>query len=150
MTVRMTSGGARALRRATRTQATLEVRIRDTAAGKENVLKRRITFTRSTPRNGPPVFRTKPFGAVTTEYRYDSFGNLTGVVNTILIAHPATDPDRDPLVYTWRASVGSITGNARAGVWTVPARFGSPAPGTATVSVRDGRGGSDTFTVAFE
>jgi outer membrane protein OmpA-like peptidoglycan-associated protein len=52
----------------------------------------------------------------------------------------ASDPDGDPLTYTWRANAGKIVGNGAA----VDFDTSGLAPGTYTVTVRvdDGRGGA--------
>ncbi|HEX6464131.1 MAG TPA: putative Ig domain-containing protein [Vicinamibacterales bacterium] len=59
----------------------------------------------------------------------------------------ASDPDGDPLTYTWRAPAGTITSpSSRSTAWTAPLQEG-PVP--VTVRVDDGKGGtaSDVVTI---
>jgi hypothetical protein len=55
----------------------------------------------------------------------------------------ATDPDGDPLTYSW-----SIAGNSASGRMTQMG-FRAGGEGTASVTVSDGRGGTATGNVAF-
>jgi|GEM_PF-670259 len=55
----------------------------------------------------------------------------------------ATDPDNDPLTYTWNMGNGQTrTGAAFSQVYSTPGTY------TVSVTVTDGRGGSDTKTVS--
>lgn len=152
LTVRLTGSGKRMLRQAARTGADLTVRIVDQVTGSARSLTRPIVITRKAPKNRPPEFHDVPSDrregnvihhemTVTENFEYDSVGRLKGSSTDvrITIVSPATDPDGDPLTYTWKAPQGSIVGNAYGAVWT-------DADGSATVTVSDGRGGSDTFT----
>jgi len=60
----------------------------------------------------------------------------------------ASDPDGDPLTYTWRANAGQITGNGPRGVFDTTGL----APGTYTITTRvdDGRGGAADASVTVE
>lgn len=68
----------------------------------------------------------------------------------------ATDPDGDPLTYTWSSNVtcGVFTGgNSTTATWSHPDKsLGGNCPdepvhpGAITVTVSDGKGGTDTFT----
>jgi hypothetical protein len=60
----------------------------------------------------------------------------------------ASDPDGDPLSYTWRANAGQVTGNGAA----VDFDTSGLAPGNYTVTVRvdDGRGGAADAMAAVE
>jgi outer membrane protein OmpA-like peptidoglycan-associated protein len=53
----------------------------------------------------------------------------------------ASDPDGDPLTYSWEASAGKVTGSGNEGTYD---SAGVPAPTTVTVTVtvNDGRGGT--------
>lgn len=98
------------------------------------------------PANAAPAF-PDPFSISTdTSYEYDDEGNLTGVVTTITIP-AATDPDGDPLTYTWSASNGSISGAGLTATWTRAVDYGEPQSGTVTVTASDGRGGSDVVEI---
>jgi hypothetical protein len=60
----------------------------------------------------------------------------------------ASDPDGDSLSYEWSAPEGAFTNaNAADAAWTAPRQEQTV---TATVTVRDGRGGSATATVAVK
>jgi hypothetical protein len=60
----------------------------------------------------------------------------------------ATDPDGDPLTYTWSATGGSYDGTATgaSAIWTAPPTEGSY---TLTVEVADGRGGRGTSALTI-
>jgi hypothetical protein len=70
---------------------------------------------------------------------------FSGTGDAITITATASDPDGDPITYTWMASGGNVSGNGAQERWV----FGNIAPGayTATVRVDDGRGGNSTCTV---
>jgi hypothetical protein len=57
----------------------------------------------------------------------------------------ASDPDGDSLTYEWTASGGTITGTGSMVTWTAPAAEG---PYTITVTVSDGKGGTDSESCA--
>jgi hypothetical protein len=101
--------------------------------------------------NRPPAFPSPMNETVTERFQYDpSTGYLTAVITTITVLTPATDPDGDALTYSWTATNGSITGNGLTATWTHPIVMGSPASGTATITVTDGKGGSDSFHYIYE
>lgn len=58
----------------------------------------------------------------------------------------ATDPDGDPLTYTWVASGGTINGVGASVLFTAPSSGGSY---TVTVTVRDNSGGQATRTITI-
>jgi hypothetical protein len=66
----------------------------------------------------------------------------------IHITTNASDPDGDPLTYTWRANAGQIVGNGAA----VDLDTSGLAPGNYSVTVRvdDGRGGAADCSLAVE
>jgi hypothetical protein len=100
------------------------------------------------PVNQAPYF-PDPFEFNTeTNYEYDDDGFLTGAVTTISIPN-AVDPDGDALSYSWSVSSGSISGAGTSATWNRVVDYGSPQAGTVTVSVSDGRGGSDTVGLPF-
>jgi outer membrane protein OmpA-like peptidoglycan-associated protein len=56
-----------------------------------------------------------------------------------------TDPDGDPLTYTWKCAQGTLANaNARQTPWTAP---GQPGAVQCTVTVNDGRGGTASANV---
>ncbi len=99
--------------------------------------------------NGNPSFPQQFLTAQETTYDYDDNGVLTGAVTTMTVPS-ASDPDGDPLVYTWAASSGSISGSGTSGTWYRIIEGGQEAPGTVTVTASDGRGGSAAFVVDFQ
>ena len=60
----------------------------------------------------------------------------------------ASDPDGDPLAYTWRANAGRITGNGPAGDFDTTGL--APANYAITTRVEDGRGGAAEATTGVE
>jgi len=58
----------------------------------------------------------------------------------VQITCDASDPDNDPLTYSWQASAGKIDGNGRNGDFDMTGL--SPAHYNADASVNDGRGGT--------
>jgi hypothetical protein len=79
------------------------------------------------------------------KFHYDpNTGVLVGVTTEITIA--ATDPDGDPLTYSWSVSNGSVTWDGPAALWQRELRNGNVVDGSITVTVADGRGGSASFT----
>jgi hypothetical protein len=64
---------------------------------------------------------------------------------TIALNVAATDPDNDPLTYTWTATGGTFSNAALANpIWTAPATDGAY---TLSVSVSDGKGGQAGLSV---
>jgi len=103
-----------------------------------------------TASNLPPAFPSPLSSTASTQYHYDpSTGYLTGATTTVTITTPATDPDGDPLTYTWTATNGSVQGNGLSATWQRVISFGQPADGDLVVTASDGRGGSDTHTFQF-
>jgi outer membrane protein OmpA-like peptidoglycan-associated protein len=72
--------------------------------------------------------------SIDTKMVYAGSGDVAGVHVM------ASDPDNDPLTYTWVADGGAVDGNGSEGRWT----SAGAAPGTYKVRVRvdDGRGGT--------
>jgi hypothetical protein len=94
--------------------------------------------------NHPPVIAKEVIITTTTETNV--FQEITGVTTKITI--DASDPDGDVLHYSWTCSNGTITGNGPSGTWRRALKDNNNAlvPGTATVTVTDGRGGEATYT----
>jgi hypothetical protein len=102
------------------------------------------------PANRAPQFPATVQSSSTTSLLYDPIsGFLTGALTTINVLTPATDPDGDPITYTWSATNGSITGTGLSASWQRLISLGLPTDGDATIAASDGRGGSDTFTFRF-
>ncbi len=87
----------------------------------------------TTPANRPPVLG--PIGDQTVAE--DQTAQLTVT---------ATDPDGDPLTYTWTTAQGTITGTGDTVIYTPP-DVSTQQTFTITVEVSDGQGGSATGTV---
>lgn len=107
------------------------------------------TPTPSPGGNNSPAFPNPLQTQISTQFQYNSLGQLVGAVTTITIA-PAVDPDHDPLTYSWTASNGSISGNGVTATWNRVIEFGRVKAGNVTVVVRDGRGGSDSVIIRFQ
>ena len=97
------------------------------------------TSTPTTP-NPPPQANRSPVVAsvtVTPSFGVQDFGLFTFNAS-------ATDPDNDPLTYTW-----DISGNARSGSTAQAGPFTNGGTALATVTVSDGRGGTASSNVQF-
>jgi len=65
-----------------------------------------------------------------------------GVDGNVTLRCIASDPDKDPLDYAWTCTAGILSSSTgQVVVWYAPGASGSA---TVSVTVRDGRGGSDT------
>ncbi|NJM41957.1 MAG: carboxypeptidase regulatory-like domain-containing protein [Anaerolineae bacterium] len=107
----------------------------------------------STPTSGnrAPVFPQPLPITASTENQLDENGRLTGAVTTIKISS-ATDADGDTLTYAWSASSGSIievSTDGLTGKWSRVISAGRIQPGTVTIVVSDGRGGTANATLNF-
>lgn len=102
-----------------------------------------LTFTTKASANHPPFFPNPFHINNTTNYQYDNFGKLSGVIENITIISAAIDPDGDKLNYSWNASNGTIEGNGLSAKWQREIISGMIQPGSATITVSDGKGGSD-------
>jgi hypothetical protein len=101
------------------------------------------------PANSAPAF-PDPLNITTdTTFEYDDDGYLTGAV-TIITIPAAGDPDGDSLTYGWSVTNGTISAAGLTATWTRAIDFGEPQPGTVTVTVSDGRGGSDVIEVEVQ
>ena len=111
------------------------------------------TIPDGSPSNRPPTFPSNSTSS-TTAYDYDSDGHLVNATTTISIT-PATDPDNDPLIYSWSLTLtdftvptaGTITGNGPSATWDRIVSLGRVVVADIVVTVRDGRGGIATFTI---
>jgi outer membrane protein OmpA-like peptidoglycan-associated protein len=65
---------------------------------------------------------------------------VSGSGNTVLVRAEASDPDNDPLTYTWTAAAGTIEGSGAEVHWN-PAGV-APGAYSVTAHVDDGRGGT--------
>jgi len=102
------------------------------------------------PPNRPPAFPEPTSTSVTTRAQSDPNSGVSVATTTMTVSSPATDPDGDPLTYSWTASNGSIAPNGLTAVWNRPVAAGEPVPGQAVITASDGRGGTDTFTFVFD
>lgn len=112
------------------------------------------------PSNRPPSFPPQTITA-TNHYEYDIvYGRpqIRSANTTITLSEPASDPDGDPLTYSWTVArtnpgdpdPGTITGDGLEGNWTRPAYNGEPARATVTVTADDGRGGTGKYNIVFK
>jgi hypothetical protein len=98
--------------------------------------------------NNPPAFPVSFQFSSYTQYQYDDNGSLKGAITTITIP-AAIDPDGDQLSYAWVATNGTITGNGLTGTWQQIVSYGHVQSGDVTVTVSDGKGGSDYRVFQF-
>jgi outer membrane protein OmpA-like peptidoglycan-associated protein len=89
------------------------------------------------PHEAPPAPVNHPPVAACTANPVSVFA---GSSDTVAIHVDASDPDNDPLTYSYTATGGSVDGSGPDARWTA----GSSAPGsyTVTAAVNDGRGGT--------
>lgn len=99
--------------------------------------------------NHPPEFPGSVRTEAETKFHYDDSARLDGATTTLKVLSPATDPDGDPIVYSWSATNGSIAGNGLTATWERSIAFGQPAAGIATIAASDGKGGADQFEFRF-
>ena len=61
----------------------------------------------------------------------------------------ASDPDGDELSYSWESNAGEFSGNNVSMTWTAPlgAPCCTPGPYLISVTVQDGKGGSDSVEI---
>ena len=175
--VRFTRKARRRLRRARRLALTL--RVSYGLPGQVVVLTRRLTLRRgftapsgpgstTTPTtttpgtttppspapgpsaNNPPAFPTPMSNTASTQFQYDpNTGNLTGATTMVTVTTPATDPDGDPISYSWTATNGTVQNNGLSATWQRVISLGQPADGDLTITASDNRGGTDTHTFQF-
>ncbi len=112
---------------------TVYVRARDKAGNYGIAISR--SFSISIGINQPPVI-----SSLTAEPQ----SLPPGGSSTITVV--ASDPDGDPLSFSWSASGGSISGSGAQVTWTAPEVAGTY---TVTVTVSDGKGGSDSASVSI-
>jgi len=72
-------------------------------------------------------------------------GIVSGKSTTITAA--VTDPDDDPLTYSWTASEGTISGTGSEVIWVAPNKAGNFTIG---LTVTDNRGGQATNSLAID
>lgn len=92
-----------------------------------------VAITVTTPVNHPPVLSAPP----------TCTPNPGAVGQTLTLTASATDPDSDPLTYSW--DMGNGTTKTGASITQV---YNAAGTYTVTVTVSDGRGGSDSKTVS--
>ena len=147
--VKFKSKAKRKLRGLSKVKLKLRTTVKD-GNGKTKTITKNVTLRRTVPANRSPSFPSPMQTSATTQFHYDpSTGYLTGATTTMTVVSLPTDPDGDRLTYSWSATNGSISGNGPTGTWEREISFGRPSIGDATVTVSDGRGGSDTFTFRF-
>jgi hypothetical protein len=96
------------------------------------------------------VFSTGPLHVT----QYNTYTIVSGQVKlatqTLEITVPgATDPDGDPITYSWSASNGSITGNSPRGSGVRVVTNYVAQAGDVTIIADDGKGGMASRTIHF-
>lgn len=106
-----------------------------------------IVYTQQPP-NQPPTWGAQQISAVQNNTYAIILGvpRLTAQTLQLTLSPGATDPDGDPLTYTWEASNGTITGAGLSATWVRVVQNYQVVPGTVTVTASDGRGGSAAYT----
>jgi hypothetical protein len=91
--------------------------------------------------NNPPLISER--ASIRTTTSSNVLAEITAVTTQITV--DAWDPDLDPLTFSWTATNGTIEGNGPSCVWHREFHGIHLIPGTATVTVTDGRGGKTTL-----
>ena len=105
------------------------------------------------------VVRARNSAGLTDSNTYELSSNCPPIISS-LTANPssintsgtstltcnASDPDNDPLTYSWSASQGSISGSGSTITWTAPSTAGAYI---VTCSVYDGQGGMASKSVSI-
>lgn len=93
------------------------------------------------PYKAPPPVNYSPVAACSA----DKSSVFAGSNDTVNVSTTATDPDGDPMTYSWTATGGSVNGTGPQVRWLSAGT--TPGTYTVTVTVNDGRGGSATCSV---
>ncbi len=93
------------------------------------------------PNNPPLVSEHETIRTTTTS---NVLAEIKAVTTEITV--DAWDPDLDPLTFSWTATSGTIEGTGPVGTWHREFHGSRLVPGTATVTVTDGRGGKTTVS----
>ena len=87
-----------------------------------------------TPENSPPAFPSTTSQTSTTQFQRDTVGRLIGGVTTVTVSTPATDPDGDPITYSWQATNGTVQSDGLTVTWTRIVSFGQLGSGALTLT----------------
>jgi hypothetical protein len=150
LTARLTTRAKRKLKAARSVKLKLETVLVGADGNGLGTFTRTVRLVRPNPANQAPAFPAPMSFTRETTYRYDEQGRLMGGFTAINVTTPPTDANGDPLMYTWTASRGDIRFIGLSVVWTRTMDFGQFAAGALTLTVSDGRGGSDSFTFNFQ
>jgi hypothetical protein len=103
---------------------------------------------------------------LSTSNKYDDKrpGWFLGATTTITISTPATDPDGDPISYTWTGAgvglttsgptqfeikEGDLKGDGLTATWWRESWSGEPASGFISVTAKDGKGGEGLHLICI-
>ena len=151
--------------------ATLSLAPETSAAGPDAKPKAR---TRSAPRrtptpvppaNRPPEWPKEMQIETSSVNKYDeNRGWVLGATTTIVVKTPATDPDGDPITYSWSGDGvglttsgptpfqfkdGDLKGDGLTATWWRESWSGEPASGFIRITAKDGKGGEAVHMICL-
>lgn len=99
------------------------------------------------PANQPPTFPSQVLQASVERTYSIVLGKpcLSGQIEKLTISPGASDPDGDPLTYSWTASTGSMSGSGLTATWTREVQNCARVSGTVTITASDGKGGTAQY-----
>ena len=112
-------------------------------------ITRTVRLVSSTPVNRAPEFGSSVATTRESTFIYDDDGRLFGGYTLLTVTSLPTDPDGDPLTYSWTGPEGLVTAKGPSVLWTRTMDMGQFRAGTLMITVSDGRGGSDQFSFIF-
>lgn len=126
----------------------------------------RRTATPAPPANRPPEWPKEMQIETSSVNKYDEkkSGWLLGATTTIVVKTPATDPEGDPITYSWsgdgvglttagptpfQIKEGDLEGDGLTATWWRESWSGEPASGFIRITAKDGKGGEAVHMICL-